>query len=118
MTNFTTYYAALEADKAWSAELSRLFGKRAGDVRYTKQGEGEAGSALNTLYLNFRAKNDIWLAQMKTPNTIAAVLADRQPQKLNVRLDSGEILSFATEESRNEFIARAQRCGKKAAILL
>lgn len=38
------------ADDAWSIELQRLFGKRAGDVRYTRQGEGELGSELRRLY--------------------------------------------------------------------
>ena len=34
------------ADDAWSAELRRLFGKQAGDVRYTARGKGEVGSVL------------------------------------------------------------------------
>lgn len=38
------------ADDAWSIELQRLFGKRAGDVRYTKQGEGAPGSELRRLH--------------------------------------------------------------------
>lgn len=32
------YYAALAADDAWSDELQRVFGKRAGDARYDKRG--------------------------------------------------------------------------------
>lgn len=44
------YYTALAADEAWSKELRRLFGKRAGDVRYTKQGEGAPGSELRRLH--------------------------------------------------------------------
>jgi hypothetical protein len=38
------------ADDAWGDELRRLFGKRAGDVRYTVQGKGEAGSTLRGLH--------------------------------------------------------------------
>jgi hypothetical protein len=43
------YRAALLADAAWSEELYRLFGNRAGDVRYTKQGAGAPGSKLRRL---------------------------------------------------------------------
>ena len=32
------YYAAVAADDAWGAELVKLFGKRAGDARYTIEG--------------------------------------------------------------------------------
>jgi hypothetical protein len=49
--HFAAYHAAIAADAAWSAELLRRFGKRAGDVRYTKQGEGEPGSTLRRLYV-------------------------------------------------------------------
>ena len=41
---------AQTTDDAWSAELQRRFGKRAGDVRYTLQGKGEPGSVLRLLY--------------------------------------------------------------------
>ena len=44
------HVAAQVTDDAWSAELRRLFGKRAGDVRYTPQGNGDAGSDLRRLY--------------------------------------------------------------------
>jgi hypothetical protein len=42
--------AAQAADDAYSAELRRRFGKRAGDVRYTALGEGEPGSKLRRLF--------------------------------------------------------------------
>ncbi len=35
---FTTYYAAADADAAWSAELRRVFGKSSGDARYDARG--------------------------------------------------------------------------------
>jgi len=41
---------AQTTDDAWSAELQRQFGKRAGDVRYTPQGRGEPGSELRRLH--------------------------------------------------------------------
>ena len=41
---------AQRTDDVWSAELQRLFGKRAGDVRYTPHGKGEPGSALRVAY--------------------------------------------------------------------
>jgi hypothetical protein len=42
--------AAMSADDAWSVELRRLFGKRAGDVRYTSQGSGAEGSVLRAVH--------------------------------------------------------------------
>ena len=57
MTKIEAYRAAIAADDAYSAELRRLFGKRAGDVRYTKAGEGEPGSDLNRLYLAWTEAN-------------------------------------------------------------
>jgi hypothetical protein len=44
------YRAAISADEAWGAELRRLFGKRAGDVRYTPKGAGAPGSELRRLH--------------------------------------------------------------------
>lgn len=41
--------AAYAADDAYSAELRRLFGKNAGDVRYTRRGAGEPGTELRRL---------------------------------------------------------------------
>lgn len=49
-----------KADDEWSAELKRLFGKRAGDVRYTKEGEGAAGSRLRALYEEFKIAQRDW----------------------------------------------------------
>lgn len=57
--------AAMDADNAWSAELQRQFGKRAGDVRYTSVGEGAKGSTLRTLYDAFRATTDAWTASIQ-----------------------------------------------------
>jgi hypothetical protein len=54
------YYAAIEADKAWSAELNRQFRWNAGDVRYTKEGEGVEGSLLNELYCAWAVARDAW----------------------------------------------------------
>ena len=54
------YRQFLDADRAWSAELRRLFGKRSGDVRYTKQGEGAPGSDLNAAYTAFIETGNAW----------------------------------------------------------
>jgi hypothetical protein len=45
---------AIAADDAWQAELVRLFGKQAGDKRYTNEGKGEPGSELRRLHDAFR----------------------------------------------------------------
>jgi hypothetical protein len=55
------YRTAIAADRAWSSELTRLFGSRAGDTRYTKRGEGEPGSELRRRYEAFKTANDAWL---------------------------------------------------------
>jgi hypothetical protein len=52
------YSEAIAADDAWSAELTRLFGKQAGDKRYTKEGKGEEGSELRRLHNNKRNCDD------------------------------------------------------------
>ncbi|MBS4051278.1 MAG: hypothetical protein KGZ69_08745 [Methylomonas sp.] len=52
------YDAAMKADAAWQAELVRLFGKKAGDVRYQPAGKGQEGSELRRLYLEFRRTSD------------------------------------------------------------
>lgn len=43
------YRAAVAADDAYGNELRRLFGARAGDVRYTTRGDGLPGSTLRRL---------------------------------------------------------------------
>lgn len=50
----------LAADEAWSAELHRLFGSDAGDVRYTRRGKGDPGSRLRELYDAFDKARDAW----------------------------------------------------------
>lgn len=42
--------AAQATDDAWSLELRRVFGKQAGDIRYTPRGKGEPDSELRRLY--------------------------------------------------------------------
>lgn len=49
-----------QADDAWSAELTRQFGKAAGDVRYTLAGHGAAGSRLRKLHDNREALRAAW----------------------------------------------------------
>ena len=52
------FQAYLAADKAWSTELERLFGRNAGDVRYTK--EGCEGPTLAPLYAEYVRTGDAW----------------------------------------------------------
>jgi hypothetical protein len=62
-TDRDPYTEALAADDAWGAELRRLFGKRAGDVRYTERGAGEPGSELRCLYdAKLAADERLWRA--------------------------------------------------------
>jgi hypothetical protein len=39
-----------DAEDAWTAEVRRIFGKRAGDARYTAEGKGIEGSTLRKLH--------------------------------------------------------------------
>ena len=50
--------AALAADEAWSAELRRLYGDRAGDARYDER--GKSTPTLRDLHERFRAANEAW----------------------------------------------------------
>lgn len=52
----TIYNAFVEAERQWSAELRRLYGERAGDVRYTKEANGEPGTALAALIRHVQAR--------------------------------------------------------------
>lgn len=60
---FTPELKVFEAtDKAWSRELTRLFGKNAGDYRYRPIGKGDPGSKLRTLHDNREAARLAWEA--------------------------------------------------------
>ena len=65
MSAADAYKAALAADDAWGDELRRLFGKRAGDVRYTRQGMGDPESELRRLHDAKVLTGDVWLSVMK-----------------------------------------------------
>ncbi len=60
ITGIPEYHAFAAADAAWQAELERLFGKNAGDIRYTL--EGRSGPTLFQLYAEVRRTNDAWQA--------------------------------------------------------
>jgi hypothetical protein len=59
--------AALATDNAWSAELCKAFGKRAGDVRYTVEGQGRPGSALRAAYEARKAAQIAWYEERGWP---------------------------------------------------
>jgi hypothetical protein len=44
------HQTAMATCKAWSAELTKTFGKRAGDARYRPEGRGEEGTTLRAAY--------------------------------------------------------------------
>jgi hypothetical protein len=54
---------ALETDNAWQIHLEVCFGKRAGDVRYTKEGEGKPGTVLRNLYELRTLAQEMWHAE-------------------------------------------------------
>lgn len=62
MTVHEAYRAFLEADNKWSAKLVELFGNKAGDVRYTK--EGHTHPALAPLYEEFKRAGQVWREHM------------------------------------------------------
>lgn len=51
-----------DADDAWTAELRRVFGKRAGDARYGTAGKGEEGSVLRRHHDARAAARIAWYA--------------------------------------------------------
>jgi hypothetical protein len=61
---FSPYTAELqpfqEADDAWSAELTKKFGKDAGQARYELRGRGEDGSDLRRTYTAREACRVAW----------------------------------------------------------
>lgn len=48
------------ADKAWSEELTRVFGKDACNARYQHRGKGESGSVLRTLHEARERAREAW----------------------------------------------------------
>ncbi len=52
------YEAALAADKAWSAELRRIFGRDSGDARY--DGRGISTPTLKALNAEMHRTRSIW----------------------------------------------------------
>lgn len=58
MTPHEAYANFLTTDNAWSDELRRRFGKRAGDVRYTA--EGRTGEVLERLHAAREAARVEW----------------------------------------------------------
>ncbi len=56
---------AFLTDAAWSVELTRQFGKRSGDVRYSPAGKGEPGSALRAIYDARMTAQAIWHAEIR-----------------------------------------------------
>ena len=63
MNRFEALSAFQAADDAWEAELVAAFGKdAAGDLRFTRLGRGDEGSALRRTYDARTAAHDAWLA--------------------------------------------------------
>ena len=59
MTNESVAFAEFKAaDKAWSAELKRVFGKNAGDARYDERGISTV--ELRLFHAAFMRARDAW----------------------------------------------------------
>jgi len=58
MTQLERYKAFLAADQEWSRQLQAKYGKRAGDMRYTREGQQLPGHAA------FVATGDAWRGHM------------------------------------------------------
>lgn len=71
MTLIEANIKANAADAAWQAELKKLYGKRAGDMRYTEAGEGEPGSDLRAAFNARRAAMLEWV-RVRRPRLEAA----------------------------------------------
>lgn len=64
MTDFTLYHAALKADQEWSRELTRDYGRNAGDARYYPN--GRATPELERLYQAKLAADKAWWVECTT----------------------------------------------------
>jgi hypothetical protein len=80
MTKVEAAAAFARADAAWSAELKLLFGKRAGDVRYTAQGRGTPGTTLRVRYENREAARLAWEAAKAEPKRQGPTLQELEEE--------------------------------------
>lgn len=58
MNVIAAYRAFKQADEVWSKALKATFGKQAGDIRYTKEGEEHSNCRL--AYQEFKRTGEIW----------------------------------------------------------
>ena len=58
--NTPAHRAALDTDRAWSAELVKAFGRNAGDMRYVKAGQGDPGTPLRAAYEARHTASTAW----------------------------------------------------------
>jgi hypothetical protein len=70
------YDAFVANDAAWQAELTRLFGENAGDVRYTP--ESKVGT-LAPLWAAFVATNNAWYAAIEAMRLGRCVFCEGLP---------------------------------------
>lgn len=61
------YREAVAADAAWMAALKAANLGRPGDVRYTKAGEGQPGTALRAAFEDWTAKRAAWMEELNKP---------------------------------------------------
>jgi len=64
MKDFTKYYAAIDADKAFQTELVRVYGKKACDLRYQQAAHDDAVLQL-TLEIKLQA-DAAWRQEMQS----------------------------------------------------
>lgn len=62
--DFALYRQAIRADDAFQAELVRVYGKRAGDLRY-RSGNWPKESGLAGLATAKHAADNVWLMEMR-----------------------------------------------------
>jgi hypothetical protein len=69
MTIHQAYQAFKQADEQWSAALKRVFGKQAGDKRYTI--DGETHPACAEAYKAFKQTGNAWRRLMDESRRLA-----------------------------------------------
>lgn len=65
---------ALRTDNAWQVELIAAFGKNAGDVRYTRAGQGSPGTPLNAAYLARTKAQEAWHNELLAGRQMSSLL--------------------------------------------
>ena len=67
--NFELYYEAVAADEAYQLQLEQVYGKRAGDMRFTKEAHGHPN--IKPAHDRFLEASAAWRREMNNFRVVA-----------------------------------------------